>query len=243
VVNFKSVVMEASILLTKLLFSQKRYQEANNLLNGSTLAKTIAEHIAALKKLQQNQLPNTDNLRQMQLFAELHSIRGLSLESKKSVQNSPVETNKQSPSDEQEIIDSYEISSLFAIQHSISLHQLINSQIAATPVQGSMTSNIPNDSNPALTSLNALNNNDDNLDLINPLYEVSLQKAPLLYIKKGDYQMGIKKFRDLLLKKNIQSITSIRQVLLRKFSECLLFNIPLDQYKPLGSLSSDDRLK
>ena len=236
--------MEASILLTKLFYSQKRYQEANNLLNGSTLAKVLSEHIAILKKFQQNQLPSTDNLRQMQLFAELHSIRGLCLESKKSsIQGSSSETNKPSSSDEQEIIDSYEISSLFAIQHSISLHQLINSQIAATPVQGSMTSNIANDSNPALTSLNVLNNNDDNLDLINPLYEVSLQKAPLLYIKKGDYQMGIKKFRDLLLKKNIQSITSIRQVLLRKFSECLMFNIPLDQYKPLGPVSGDDRLK
>ena len=34
-------------------------------------------------------------------------------------------------------------------------------------------------------SLNATNNIDDNLDLINPLYEIALQKAPLLYIKRG----------------------------------------------------------
>jgi hypothetical protein len=40
----------------------------------------------------------------------------------------------------------------------------------------------------------------------------------------------MQKFRDLLLKKHIQSITSIRQILLKKFAECLIFNIPSAQY-------------
>jgi len=79
-------------------------------------------------------------------------------------------------------------------------------------------------------NLNSLNNGDDNLDLINPLYEIALQKAPLLYIKRGDLQMGIRMFRDLLLKKNIQSIQTIRQVLLKKFAECLMFNVAGSQY-------------
>lgn len=52
-------------------------------------------------------------------------------------------------------------------------------------------------------------------------------------------------FRDLLLKKNIQSITSIRQVLLKKFAECLLFNIPSSQYNILreSNSNSDNKYK
>ena len=56
--------------------------------------------------------------------------------------------------------------------------------------------------------------------------------------------MGMKKFRDLLIKyKNVQSITSIRQVILGKFAECLLFNIPLEDYSILRLPLQDDRLK
>lgn len=55
--------------------------------------------------------------------------------------------------------------------------------------------------------------------------------------------MGIRKFRDLLFKKNIQSITSIRQVLLKKYAECLMFNIPNSQYDPLPLTNHNDKNK
>ena len=50
-------------------------------------------------------------------------------------------------------------------------HQAIGSLVATEPTNS--------------VTLNSLNNGDDNLDLINPLYEIALQKAPLLYIKRG----------------------------------------------------------
>lgn len=54
-----------------------------------------------------------------------------------------------------------------------------------------------------------------------------------LLAKYRDLKMGMRKFRDLLFKKNIQSITSIRQVLLKKYAECLMFSIPSSLYDPL----------
>ena len=54
--------------------------------------------------------------------------------------------------------------------------------------------------------------------------------------------MGVKKFRELLLKKNIQSITSIRQILLKKFAECLLFHVPSTKYNQLV-ITEDDKRK
>jgi hypothetical protein len=55
--------------------------------------------------------------------------------------------------------------------------------------------------------------------------------------------MGMNKFRDLLLRKNIQSIISIRQILLKKFAECLIYNIPVHKYSPLQITLNDDRNK
>ncbi len=56
--------------------------------------------------------------------------------------------------------------------------------------------------------------------------------------------MGMRKFRDLLFKKNIQSITSIRQVLLKEYAECLMFSIPSSHYDPLPfSSQTNDKNK
>lgn len=55
--------------------------------------------------------------------------------------------------------------------------------------------------------------------------------------------MGMRIFRELLLKKNIQSITSIRQVLLKKFAECLMFNIAGYQYNVLVEPPTNDKYK
>lgn len=251
---------EANILLSKLLYSQMRYEEASKHLNSTRLKTILNEHLEKLKQYQQSQstqqqqqlfqnLTRTNSLRQLQIFAEAHSIKGLCLELKRANSFSSNQNLKQSLSDEckkdeQEMIDSFEMASIFAIEHSLLMHQkLASTQPASNSTPG--TSNTSqgsgvnqntiqtNDQASNLLTLNALNSTDDNLDLINPLYEVALQKAPLLYIKRGELQMGMKKFRELLLKKNIQSITSIRQILLKKFAECLMFNIPSSQYTPL----------
>lgn len=166
-----SLAIESTILLTKLFYSQMRYEEAVKQLNSNRIKQLFVEHLQNLSSyiqskqvLQQQQtlqqLTKTDNLRQLQLFAELHSLRGLCLEIKRK--------NDETRKDDQDTIDSYELSSIFAIQHSLLLHQrLANNQL----VDQSPTNNV--------------NAYDDNLDLINPLYENAIQKAPLLYIKRG----------------------------------------------------------
>lgn len=157
--------MEANIVLIKLLYSQMRYDEAIKQLNNHRIKQVISGHLQNLqyylqaKQLIQQQqslqvLTNSQSLRQMQLYAELYSIRGLCLELKRK--------NEDTQRDDQDIIDSYELSSLFAIQHSLMLQQKYNSD------------NSPNNLN-----------QEENLDLINPLYENAIQKAPLLYIKRG----------------------------------------------------------
>ncbi len=158
---------------------------------------------------EQSQLPKTDSLRQLQLYAEAHSIKGLCLEQKRSnlfVTNPNYKSSDDFKIDDQDIIDSFEISSLLAIQHSILMHQKlsastsnisnINSATGASLVQATnINSNAINGiaaASDISSSLNTLANNDDNVDLINPLFEISLQKAPLLYIKKVKYNLNLK---------------------------------------------------
>ena len=217
----RSIEIEASILLAKLFYSQTRLQETNVLLTSGSLQPLIAAHVARLKRnemSQQSQLQASESLRSIQLYAEVHSIRGLCLEAaakKNTSHASSSSSSNAAPSvDDQDVIDSYEISSIFAIQHSLIMHQMLNlptsgglpssssalasSGVAANQSSASSTAASGNasalattgvDSNSgsaisALISLNTLNNSDENPDLINPLYEIALQKAPLLYIKK-----------------------------------------------------------
>lgn len=85
--------MQAGMLLAKLFYSQSRVEEANKLLNTLKLQKTLNEHIKHLK--QQQQLSSSDSkqqqqiivdlsklysLRQLQIYAEAHCLRGLCLE-------------------------------------------------------------------------------------------------------------------------------------------------------------------
>jgi hypothetical protein len=71
---------------------------------------------------------------------------------------------------------------------------------------------------------------DDSAELINPLFEIALQKTPLLFVSIGDINSGLKKFRELLLKRHLQSIASVRQCLFGKFSECLMSSICESNY-------------
>jgi hypothetical protein len=72
-------------------------------------------------------------------------------------------------------------------------------------------------------------------------YKNKIFKFYIILIQNRDLKMGMRKFRDLLFQKNIQSITSIRQILLKKYAECLMFNIPCSQYDalPFSSHSND----
>lgn len=248
--------IETCILLAKLYYSQMRLDEASSLFDRDNMHSIMNEQIKNLKRAQNTsgdplQSIKSTTHRQLQLFAEAHSIKGLCLE-RKQFNNMSTNINYKSTNEckneDQHIIDSFELSSLIAIKHSLLMLQYLSKKD-----RDSKTTNEPTSSgtsnmevlstNIANVNLNSLNNADDNLDLINPLYEIALQKAPLLYIKRGDLQMGMRMFRDLLLKKNIQSITSIRQVLLKKFAECLMFNIAASQYNILREPSINEKYK
>ncbi len=72
---------------------------------------------------------------------------------------------------------------------------------------------------------------DDGFDLMNPLYEIALQKVPILLIKQENIAAGLDKFRNLLGKPHIQSIITIRQSLLKKFGESLLSSVCASNYQ------------
>lgn len=255
-----------------------RLEDAANLFNQDRLLLVMTDHNKSLKKQQRTggdplQCVNSTTQRQLQLFAEAHSIKGLCLERNRfaSLSMDPgYKSSDECIEEEQLIIDSFELSSQIAIKHSLIMLQYINNQeksnsIVNQPGLTPASSNL--ESINVSANLNSVNNIDDNLDLINPLYEIALQKAPLLYIKRGclffyaiinarivkvknifflnfsDLQMGIRMFRDLLLKKNIQSITSIRQVLLKKFAECLMFNVAGSQYNILREPTTNEKYK
>ena len=159
---------------------------------------TLNEHLERLRQNQQlqsnQQMPKTETLRQLQILAEAHALRALCLEMKKfnSFQaNSHYKiTNEELKKEEQEMIDSFEMSSLLAINHSLLVHQQTHSATQNSNQNANSTiNNLASTDSSAVSiaalTLNSLNNNDENLDLINPLYEVALQKAPLLYIKRG----------------------------------------------------------
>jgi hypothetical protein len=74
---------------------------------------------------------------------------------------------------------------------------------------------------------------DEGFDLMNPLYEIALQKVPVLLIKTGNISAGLDRFRSLLSKPHIQSMITIRQSLLKKFGESLLTSVCSNNYQQL----------
>ena len=129
------------------------------------------------------------------MFAEAHSIKGLCLEKKRFNSLNATASFKggeDSNNEDETIIDSFEMASRMSIQHSLLMHQYVNSQSSSNSGSINQLSNGSNTAasnldatNTANSAINTMSNVDDNLDLINPLYEIALQKAPLLYIKKG----------------------------------------------------------
>lgn len=122
-----------------------RFDDAYKQLSSTTSQPVLTSH---LNKLRQNQqagstdiqqlIPKAETIRQYQIFSEAHSIKALCLERKKSA-TSPV--NKQ---EEQDIIDSFEIASLLAIQHSILIYHLLNPQLNNNSINNANNSNVIN---------------------------------------------------------------------------------------------------
>ena len=120
------------MLLAKLFYAQTRYDDALKQLNSSLSQPVLASH---LNKFRQNQqagstqieqlTPKAETIRQYQIFSEAHSLRALCLERNQAKKSSNQSNNK---SDEQELIDSFEVASLLAIQHSILVYTLIYPQ-------------------------------------------------------------------------------------------------------------------
>lgn len=203
------------MLLAKLFYSQARIDEASKILNTMKLQKTLNEQIKHLKQQQQQDkqsgLSKLYSLRELQIYAEAHCVRGLCLESRRHNHrqsiSSPNDAESTTTENEALIIDSFEVASKFAIEHSLMVNQRMSPASQGSPVgagvQPGMGVNVgsvslgPNSGGSTAAMVQtgsagvdlspvALASSDDNLmDLINPLYEIALQKAPILYIKKG----------------------------------------------------------
>ena len=111
-----------------------------------------------------------------------------------------------------DIIKCFETASTLAIDYSESVAKLYQTQ---APQQ----------------KYSLIQQTDDGFDVMNPLYEIALQKVPVLYIKKGNISTGLERFRDLLCKPHIQSMITIRQSLLKKFGESLLSSVCASNYQ------------
>lgn len=194
------MALESNVLLGKLYYSQAKYDDALKILNANAVKTPLNEHLKRLQTSQHQpnqQLPKTENVRQLQIYAEAHALRALCFEIKRTnsfqanAHYKITTSTDEMKQEEQDIIDSFEMSSLLAIHHSLLVHQSTNKSSSNQNLNtnNALTSlSVVDSSNAsvlATLTLNSLNNNDENLDLINPLYEIALQKAPLLYIKRG----------------------------------------------------------
>jgi hypothetical protein len=185
--------VEASILLIKLFYLQMRNEEATKMLNTQLVKQVLNDNLNKVKQADWKQMPKTDTIRQMQIYAEAHSLKALFLEQKilmnewSAANNPSIKFNADEHRiEEQEMIDSFELASYFAIQHA-----LTNRKSSLSSTQNALSSNSQSQSTQDVnstsnaSSLNDLNNIDDIIEVVNPFYEFSLQKAPLCYLRKG----------------------------------------------------------
>lgn len=244
---FKKLCIDAYLLLSKCYYSQERYDEALNMLIKVNLTTNEIK------------LPTKITLRQKQLFAEGYSLKGLCLERQQQISVNRVKattvaaaTTSNANNLDIEILKCFEIASDLAIEHSQSITQLYHQleeehqqqqqqQLALQQQQQQLqTQQLTSSSSSQQQQINSqklfsnlnllIQQTDDGYDIMNPLYEIALQKAPILYVKLGDVTTGLKKFRELLLKRHIQSITTIRLCLLKKLSEFLLSSVCTSNY-------------
>lgn len=223
------------MLLAKLLYSQARIDEAMKLLNTTKLHKTLSEHIKHLKQQHDKQsgLRKLYSPRELQIYAEAHCVRGLCVEARRLSHRQSVSSPTAVDSIDQKrmseagigsehdmlVLDSFEVASKFAVEHSLMVNQRISPAIQNSPsgpggqigaggaggsgvtgtgtAAGTMTLG-PNSGAQAMSQggsgtldLQAVTVDDSMMDLINPLYEIALQKAPILYIKRGYFKLRL----------------------------------------------------
>ncbi len=156
-----------------------------------------------INKLDKTDLIPQDNrtLRNTQLIAEGCSLKAYCLE----LLN--VKSGGGGNSDEQ-IIEYFDRASNLAIEYSESISKRAQQQ-----------------------KYSLIEQTDEGFDLMNPLYEIALQKVPVLLIKTGNISAGLDRFRSLLSKPHIQSMITIRQSLLKKFGESLLTSVCSNNYQ------------
>lgn len=224
------------MLLAKLLYSQARIDEAMKLLNTTKLHKTLNEHIKHLKQQHEKQsgLRKLYSPRELQIYAEAHCVRGLCVEARRSSHRQSVSSPTAVDSIDQKrmseagigsehdmlVLDSFEVASKFAVEHSLMANQRVSPAIQNSPSgavgqigaggvggssSGASTGNVTgtmtlgtNSGAQAMSQggsgtldLQSVTVDDNMMDLINPLYEIALQKAPILYIKRGYFKIRL----------------------------------------------------
>ena len=237
---------------TKLLNTTKLHKTLNEHIKH---LKQQQHHDSNKQPQQSGSLRKLYSPRELQIYAEAHCVRGLCVEARRfnqrqssvsspgmvnTVANVVVDTIDQKrvpdtiPGSDQDmlILDSFEVASKFAVEHSLMANQRMTAQnspaggggvvggvqmgaggagnaggggvggvgaSSGAVVGGSTATNVglgqTGGAQTAVVSQSSgaidlqgggLANVDDNMmDLINPLYEIALQKAPILYIKKG----------------------------------------------------------
>lgn len=70
---------------------------------------------------------------------------------------------------------------------------------------------------------------------LSPIVEHAVQKFPLMYIRKGDLQKGIGRFRDLLRVVESKTTQGLRQVLARQLAEVLMKSTCRATYVPVAA--------
>ncbi|XP_033733793.1 tetratricopeptide repeat protein 7B-like [Pecten maximus] len=161
---------------------------------------------------------NLDNLatkdfattRQLQIVAESFAIKGMCIE-----RVGPSSTSKFRVAEQEEkIISCYEKSGDLALLY-------LQERDRTGSSSSSGVSPSPTPSNPQ----------EDNLGMI---LETALQQSPILYIKRGNLDKGVNRFRDLLRVVESRFTQGLRQTLARQLAEVLLRGMCENSYIPIG---------
>lgn len=204
----KRFYREINILQAKLHFLKNKYNEALDSLSRAQLEESYAKDLTT---------------RQTQLFAEGCALKAICLEKLQEEANKDntqanakalqVVLNKNNR-ESNEIIRCYELACEKIIEHSQQMNKIMQEIMKNS--KGAQSVDVAT------------------FEFMNPLYETALEKAPTLHIKNGNIEIGLNKFRGLLMKHNLQSISHIFPSLLRKFSEFLVNNVCAANYIPLN---------
>ncbi|ESN96277.1 hypothetical protein HELRODRAFT_107437 [Helobdella robusta] len=159
--------------------------------------------------------------RKLKLIGEAFSLKGICLE--RQLTASHMETSQ--PSEiENEIIHCYEKSG------NISLFQLIDRQERWGSKMGGVSG----------TGVVHPVSDVDNVGL-SPMVEHAIQRSPLLYIRRGELDKGINRFRDLLRVVEVKATQGMRQTLARQLAEVLMRGVCRASYTPIQLLQQQQQ--